>query len=298
MKIVVAGGSGFIGESLVRRLLIRGDDVAVLTRSPANVRAGRPVQWDAKTQGAWTDNVAVADAIVNLAGENIGEGRWTEARKRRLIDSRINATRALVEAVRTKGKRPAFVSASAIGYYGTRGDEELTERGSKGQGFLADLSARWEEEARAVADAARVVILRFGVVLAGDGGALPKMALPFKLGAGGRVGSGRQWMSWVDRDDVVRMIEWSLTREEAHDVYNVTAPAPVRNAEFTKALGRVLRRPAIMPAPAFALRLAFGEMADEILLGGQRVVPAHAVAEGFTFTYRDIESALKHAFAR
>jgi uncharacterized protein len=298
MKIVIAGGSGFIGESLVRRLLIRGDDVAVLTRDPARVRAGRPVEWDAKTQGAWTADVAQADAIVNLAGENIGEGRWTDARKQRVIDSRINATRALVEAVRTRGKKPVFINASAVGYYGLRGDEQLDESGEKGGGFLADLSARWEQEARAVQSHARLVILRFGVVLAGDGGALQKMALPFKLGAGGRVGSGQQWMSWVDRDDVVRMIEWALTRDEAHDIYNVTAPAPVRNEEFTKILGRVLRRPAIMPAPAFALRLAFGEMADEVLLGGQRVVPAHAVAEGFIFSYRDIESSLKHALAK
>jgi uncharacterized protein len=298
MKIVIAGGSGFIGESLVRRLLIRGDDVAVLTRNPNKVRAGRAIEWDAKNQGAWTSEAGQAEAIVNLAGENIGEGRWTESRKKRLIDSRLNATRALVEAVRKGGGRPLFINASAIGYYGTRGDEELNESGTKGGGFLADLSARWEEEARAVADYARLVILRFGVVLAGDGGALAKMALPFKLGAGGRVGSGQQWMSWVDREDVLRMIEWVLTRDETHGVYNVTAPAPVRNDEFTKSLGKVLRRPAMMPAPAFALRLAFGEMADEVLLGGQRVVPAHAVAEGFTFSFRDIESSLRHAFGK
>ncbi|MEO6486911.1 MAG: TIGR01777 family oxidoreductase [Thermoanaerobaculia bacterium] len=300
MKIAIAGGSGFVGEPLVRRLVSRGDDVVVLSRSPAKVRAGRGVQWDGQSQGAWTADVASADVVVNLAGENIGDGRWTAERKRRLIDSRLNATRALVQALGSAidtepTPRRAFISASAVGYYGLRGDESLTESASRGTGFLADLVARWEEEARHAEKAARLVILRFGVVLAGDGGALAKMLLPFKLGVGGRIGSGQQWMSWVSRDDLIRMIEWAIGKDSARGIYNVTSPVPVRNVDFTKALGHALHRPTIFPIPGFVLKAAFGEMADEVLLGGQRVIPARAMEEGFVFSHLPIEPALKHA---
>jgi uncharacterized protein (TIGR01777 family) len=289
MKIVVAGGTGFIGEALVRRLLARGDDVAVLTRNPAKVRAGRPLRWDQAGEAA------SADAVINLAGENVGGGRWTDARKKRIIESRVDATNALVEAVNSRpDPRRAFINASAIGYYGLRGDETLDETASPGEGFLAEVVRRWEELARRAEDAARVVILRFGVVL-GSGGALGKMLLPFRLGLGGPIGSGRQWMSWVDRDDVLRMIEWAIDHQSASGIYNVTAPTPVTNREFTRALGRTLHRPAVMPLPAFALRIALGEMADEILLGGQRVVPARAAAEGFSFDYPELEASLPHA---
>lgn len=289
MKIVVAGGTGFIGEPLVRRLLGRGDEVAVLTRNPAKVRAGRPLPWEE------TGEAASADVVINLAGENVGGGRWTESRKKRIIESRVDATTALVEAV--NGRPDAgrtFINASAVGYYGLRGDETLDETAPPGEGFLAEVVKRWEELARRAEGAARVVILRFGVVL-GPGGALGKMLLPFKLGLGGPIGSGRQWMSWVDRDDVLRMIEWAIDRQSANGIYNVTAPVPVTNREFTRALGRALHRPAFMPMPAFALRIALGEMADEILLGGQRVVPARAVAEGFSFAYPELDGAMRHA---
>jgi len=290
MKIVVAGGTGFIGEPLVRRLLARGDDVAVLTRNPAKVRAGRPLSWDR------AGDAASADVVINLAGENVGGGRWTESRKKRIVESRVGATSALVEAV--NGRPDAgrtFINASAIGYYGLRGDETLDETAPAGKGFLAEVVKRWEELARRAEGAARVVILRFGVVLGADGGALGKMLLPFRLGVGGPIGSGRQWMSWVDREDVLRMIEWAIDHQSAGGIYNVTAPNPVTNRDFARALGRALHRPAFMPAPAFALRLAFGEMAGEILLGGQRVVPARATAEGFSFAYPQLEGALKHA---
>ena len=290
MRIVVAGGTGFIGEPLVRRLLARGDDVAVISRNPANVKVGRPLSWER------VEEAAEADAVVNLAGENIGGGRWTEARKRRIVESRVDATEALVEALAARpDPRRAFVSASAVGFYGDRGDETLDETSPSGGGFLAEVVQRWEELARRAEGAARVVILRFGVVLGPRGGALGKMLLPFRLGAGGPVGSGRQWMSWVDRDDVLRMIEWAIGQPSARGVYNVTAPNPVRNRDFARALGRALHRPAVLPAPAFALRLAFGEMAEELLLGGQRVVPARAAAEGFTFAYPEIDGSLRHA---
>lgn len=296
MNISVAGGSGFIGEALVRALLIKGHEVSVLTRSPSKVRAGRPVPWDAKSQGAWSVEVASADVVINLAGESIGGGRWTEARKRRLIESRIDSTRAIVEAMRSAPQnRRTLINASAVGYYGLRGDEELDENGSRGMGFLADLSARWEEEARAAETIARTVILRFGVVLGDGGGVLERMLLPFRLGLGGRIGSGNQWMSWVSRDDVVRMIEWAIARDDVRGVYNATAPQPVRNREFTRALARALKRPAFLPLPAFALKAALGKMADELLLHGQRVVPRRALDSGFRFEQHTIDAALQRA---
>jgi uncharacterized protein len=290
---VIAGGSGFLGEPLVRRLLARGDRVAVLSRNASKVRAGRGVQWDGRTQGPWTQEIAGADAIVNLAGENVGEGRWTDERKRQLVASRVDATAAIADALRSVPPRPrTLVNASAVGYYGVRGDEVLDESGLRGEGFLAQLVEKWEAATEPAQDFARVVLLRFGVVLASDGGALQKMMLPFKLGAGGPVGTGRQWMSWIDREDAVRIIEWAIDRAEVRGVYNATAPEPVRNRDFTKALGQAMRRPAFMPAPAFALRLAFGQMADEVLLGGQRVVPKRADVEGFVFDSRTIEQSL------
>lgn len=296
MKIVVAGGSGFVGEPLVRRLFARGDDVTVLTRNPAKLDAGRAVQWDAKSQGAWSETVAAADAVINLAGENIGEGRWTGERKRRMIDSRVNATRALVEAMRREPSRKrTLVSASAIGYYGDRGAETLDEQSSRGSGFLAELVEQWETAARDADALARLVIPRLGIVLAPEGGALKKMLLPFKLGGGGPMGNGKQWMSWVARDDVIRFFEWAIDHEPARGLFNVTAPVPVRNADFARELGRTLHRPALLPAPAFALRLALGaEMANEILLAGQRVLPRRASAEGFTFERATLDDALAH----
>jgi uncharacterized protein (TIGR01777 family) len=299
MKIVVSGGSGFIGEPLVRALLARGDDAAVLTRDPSRVRAGRGVQWNpSQPGGAWRDEVATAGAVVNLAGENVGEGRWTVERKRRIVESRVTATRALTGAMAEQPRAGrVLVNASAVGYYGLRGDEVLDEQASSGGGFLAEVVRKWEELAHEAESVARVAILRFGVVLARGGGALGKMLLPFKLGLGGPIGSGEQWMSWVDRDDAVRMILWAVDREGAQGVYNVTAPEPVRNREFTRELGAALHRPAFMPAPAFALRLVFGQMADEMLLGGQRVLPVRAAAEGFTFEHPTLAAAFKHALS-
>jgi hypothetical protein len=293
MNIVIAGGSGFLGEPLVKRLLARGDDVAVLTRNPSHVDAGRAVQWDARTQGAWSADIANADVVINLAGENIGEGRWSAERKLRMIESRLNATNALVEALRNAPARErTFINASAVGLYGDRKDEELDESSPRGAGFLADLVTKWEEAARGADPLARLVILRFGVVLAADGGALAKMMLPFKLGAGGRIGSGRQWMSWIDREDALRMIEWAIANQNARGAYNVTSPHPARNREFARALGKAVHRPAILPTPAFALKLVFGEMADEVLLAGQRALPRRAEREGFRFSSPDLEPVL------
>jgi uncharacterized protein (TIGR01777 family) len=294
MKIVIAGGSGFIGESLCSQLLARGHDVVVLSRDPSKVAAGRGVAWDAKSQGVWSSDASDADAIVNLSGENIAEGRWTDERKRRIVDSRLNATRALVEALRgAPAKSRAFVSASAIGYYGPHGDEELDESAPAGADFLASICGQWEEAARTATPFARLVIVRIGIVLAKEGGALSKMLLPFRLFAGGKFGSGKQWMSWITRDDLVRLFVWAIENDSARDVYNATSPNPVRNEEFTKTLGRVMHRPALAPAPAFALRIALGEMADALLLSGQRVVPRHTLSDGFRFEQTALEPALR-----
>lgn len=290
MNIVVAGGTGFIGEALCRTLLVRGD-VRVLSRNPAGVKVGRGMSWDD------VEEIAAADVVVNLAGENIGT-RWSVARKLRILESRRKATLGLVEAMkRQPDKARTFVSASAVGFYGPRGDDTLDETAAGGSGFLAMVTREWEASAQQAESIARVVIGRFGVVLARDGGALAKLLIPFRLGAGGPVGSGRQWMSWVDRDDVVRFVEWAIEKGSARGIYNVTAPEPVTNREFGQTLGRVLRRPAIVPTPGFALRLVFGDMADETLLSGQRVVPARATREGFVFQYPSLEASLRHAIA-
>jgi hypothetical protein len=243
--------------------------------------------------------VSAADAVVNLAGENIAEGRWTDERKRRLISSRLDATAALVEALhRAPSPRRVFVNASATGYYGNRADDELDENANRGSGFLAELVGRWEEAARAAEAVARLVVLRFGVALAREGGALQKMLLPFRMGLGGPIGNGQQWMSWIGRDDAVRMIEWAIDNTNVRGVYNATAPQPVRNRDFARALGRAVSRPAFMPAPAFALKAAFGEMAEEALLAGQRVLPRRAEREGFRFEAPALDQALSRALAK
>lgn len=293
MRIVVAGGTGFLGEPLVALLVARGDDVVVLSRNPGRVRAGRGVAWDGRTQGGWSEEIATADVVINLAGENVGEGRWTDERKKQLLASRLDATHAIVEALRNapRGGR-TLINASAVGYYGLRGDEIVDENASRGPGFLAEIVEKWENAASAAESLARLAILRFGVVLSPQGGALKKMLLPFKLGLGGRIGSGQQWMAWVDREDVLRFIAFAIDHASVRGVYNVSAPEPVRNRDFTKAFGRALHRPVIFPVPAFALRLVFGQMAEETILGGQRAVPRRPEAEGFVFESRTIDEAL------
>lgn len=298
MKFIISGGTGFIGSRLAERLQTRGE-VVVLSRDPSKVRAGRGVAWDSVAPGAaWCGELADADAVINLAGESIGEGRWTDERKKQLAGSRLTATSALVEAMRVLPReRRVFVSASAVGYFGARGDELLDESAAPGSDFLAELTRRWEAAAHEAERFARLVILRFGIVLARDGGALAKMLLPFRLFAGGPVGSGEQWMSWIDRGDALRIIEWAIDTPAASGTYNATAPQPVRNRDFARALGRALHRPAFMPAPGFALRAMFGgEMADALLLSGQRVIPARLEREAFRFEHPSLESSLRDLF--
>jgi uncharacterized protein (TIGR01777 family) len=294
MRIVIAGGSGLLGRALTTRLQQEGHTAAVLTRRPRQVT---DVAWDPDAPHApWSSIVAAADVVVNLAGESIAGGRWTAARKAALRDSRLRTTSAIAAAISGGGTRPAaFLSASAIGIYGPHGDEPVTEETPPGTGFLARLCVEWERAALAAAPATRVVLLRTGVVLAREGGALPQMALPFRVFAGGPVGSGRQVVPWIHLDDWVSMVRWAIDTAAVSGPLNVTAPEPATNAELAGALGAVLGRPAWLPAPAFALRIALGEMAT-IILDGQRVLPARAQALGFTFRYPRVEPALRQIY--
>jgi uncharacterized protein (TIGR01777 family) len=290
MRVVVAGGTGFLGSSLVDRLRRDGHDVATLTRQPTE---RHHLRWDPYGPvTAWAHALEEADAVVNLAGATISK-RWSAAYKRTLWNSRVHVTRSVVAAMRSVQRMPpTLVSASGIGIYGPRADEPLTEETGAGAGFLADLGAAWEKEALAAGPEARVVVLRTGVVLARNGGALPQMALPFRLFAGGPIGSGRQYVSWIHADDWTTMAAWALANAAVAGPLNVTAPNPVTNGEFARTLGRVLHRPAFFPAPAFAVRLALGEMAD-VALTGQRVLPGKASSLGFAFRHPLLEPALR-----
>src|SRR5262245_12538814 len=295
MRIVVAGGSGFLGRALVHACRADGHDVKVLTRHP---RAAGDVGWSAHANGTLTAALEQSDAVVNLAGEGIADRRWTSSRKTAILDSRVESTRTLAGALRACTTPPRiFISGSAIGFYGTDTSEPRTEESPAGSDFLATVCRAWEHEASLVAGVARVVLLRTGVVLARDGGALPRMALPFRFFAGGRLGSGRQYISWIHRDDWIAMVRWALTNSDVSGPLNLTAPSPVTNAGFTHALAMAMRRPALLPMPAVALRLMLGkEMADSLLLESQRLVPAKAQQLGFRFRFETIDAALRDIF--
>lgn len=303
MNIVIAGGSGFLGSALTRALAGEGHDVVILTRqTPAHVST-QPrttfVQWTPDgTAGPWANVVNGASAVINLAGESIAAKRWSPAQKQKLRDSRMLATQSLTTAIRQAGRPPAaFISGSAVGYYGHRGDETITEASAPGTDFLADLAKDWEAAANDVAHIARVALVRTGIVLDRRGGALPKMLPPFQMFVGGPLGSGTQYMPWIHKDDWVRMVSWMLTADGARGPVNATSPGPVTNTEFSKALGRALHRPSLLPAPAFALRIALGEMADALLLSGQRALPVRATDLGFSFRYSNIDEALASVLA-
>jgi uncharacterized protein (TIGR01777 family) len=298
MTIIIAGGAGFLGSALAGAWRQDGREVLVLTRRP---RGEHQIGWSpgSGADGEWVAAVQNADAVVNLAGESIAGGRWTAARKAAIRDSRLRATRALAGAIlNSPSRKPVFVSASGVGVYGPRGDEAVTEDTPPGFDFLASVCREWEAEALAAAASARVVLLRTGLVLSNDGGALPRMALPFRFFGGGPSGSGRQYMPWIHVDDWVAMTRWAVSTPSVSGPLNVVAPNPVTNAEFARELGRALRRPAFLPAPAFALRLALGEMADALLLAGQRALPAKALALGFSFRYAALQDALRAIYGQ
>lgn len=289
MRYLVTGGTGFVGRALCASLAADRHAVTVLSRSPestaSQLRPGISIVQH-------IEDVEDVDVVINLQGENLASDRWTEARKLAFHTSRIGFTRSLVEWMWTRRKRPStLISASAIGWYGDRGDEVLTESSAAGTGCAARLCAAWEAEAlKAEVFGVRVCRLRIGMVLERDGGALAKMLPAFRLGAGGPWGPGTQWMSWITRRDLVRLIRW-LVDSRLHGVFNATSPQPVRNREFARLLGRALRRPAVLPVPAFALRTILGERA-ELMLGSQRVMPDVARATGFEFEHTTLGAAL------
>jgi hypothetical protein len=306
MRILISGSTGLVGTALVEKLSREGHTVARLVRrgtSVAESAAGAHTQrvaWDPVAGEFDAAGAEGADALVHLAGASIAGGRWNAARKQLLRTSRIDATRHLVGAL-AKLQRPprSILSASAIGFYGNRGDETLSEASAPGNDFLAAACREWEAEAaRAVEFGARVVNLRFGIILARRGGALPQMVMPIKLGDGGRLGNGRQWMSWVTLAETVRIVEFALANAGLAGPVNVVAPNPARNSEFTKVLAKTLHRPALFPAPAFALRLALGEMADALLLSSQKVVPSRLVDSGYSFAQPNLAEALADVFRK
>lgn len=295
MHVVIAGGSGFLGRALTASLVADGHRVSTLTRRAGGGRSD--IVWSPDgTVGPWASALSGADALVNLAGEGIADTRWTERRKAALIGSRLRATSSLAGAIAAiDAPPPVFVSASGIGYYGPCGDERVTEAAPAGTDFLGELAARWEHATAPALDRARVVLLRTGLVL-GHEGALKQMLLPFRLGLGGRLGSGRQWMPWIAVDDWVGIARLVTDDRRAHGPFNLSAPEPVTNATFTKALGQVLHRPTLIPVPAFGLRVALGELAD-VLLTGQRAVPDKALQLGYRFRYTAVDEALRAAIA-
>ena len=299
LKILISGASGLVGKSLASALQADGHSVARLVR-PGGTRAAGDVGWDPHAATVDVASMEGFHAVVHLGGANVSEKRWTPARKAEIRSSRIDTTRVLVDALATLKKKPGvFVCASAIGFYGDRGEEFLTESSANGTDFLCLLVRDWEAEAaRAEMSGIRVARLRFGVVLSGEGGALPLMLMPFKFGLGGRLGSGQQWMAWIALEDAVEIIRAAIADERLSGPLNVTAPNPVRNADFTRITAGVLGRPAFFTAPAFALRLAVGEMADVLLLASQRVVPARLAELDYKFRFAELEPALRAILGR
>jgi uncharacterized protein len=291
-KIVIAGASGLVGSALIPSLKSEGAEVTRLVRSTP--KAGE-IEWHPNGDQIEPAKLEGFDAVINFAGENIAAGRWTDDQKRKIRDSRVNGTHLLSEAIAKVKKRPAvFLCASATGIYGDRGDETLDEESESGGGFLAGVCREWEQATEpSVQAGVRTVNLRFGPILAREGGMLAKLLTPFKMGMGGKVGSGKQYISWVAIDDSVNAIKLALQNDSIRGPLNIVSPHPVTNEEFTKTLGHVLSRPTALAMPAFAVRLAFGEMADEMLLTSQRVIPKKLNDAGYEFEYPELEGALR-----
>ncbi len=298
MRIIITGGTGLIGKALANRMAAKGHEVIILSRSAPGKNAPLPtgiqqVQWDGKTARGWGDLVNSQSAIVNLAGENLSAGRWTAERKARILSSRVNAGKAVSEAVAQAVEKPlVVVQASAVGFYGSQENGDITEDQGPGSDFLSQVCIDWENSTKDVeAHGVRRPIIRTGVVLDRQSGALPKMALPFYFFAGGPIGSGRQWFPWIHLEDEVSAIEFLIENPSAHGPYNLNAPAPLTNRQFAQAIGKAIKRPSWFPLPAFVLRLALGEM-SAVLLEGQKTLPKRLAELGFSFRYPEAEPAL------
>ncbi|MEH2052614.1 thylakoid membrane protein ThyD [Nostoc sp.] len=301
MKVAITGATGFVGNLLVQRLHAKGHKIVVLTRNTAFAQKVFPseafpnieiVAYTPNASGSWQSVISSCDGVVNLAGEPIGEGRWTPERKQEILNSRKLGTQKIVEAIANANPKPTvLINASAIGYYGTSETATFDETSLSGNDFLAQVSQAWEAEATKVKDSGvRLVILRFGIVL-GNGGALGKMIPPFKLFAGGPIGSGRQWFSWIHVDDLVNLILQALSKSEIEGIYNATAPNPVRMADLSQTLGQVMNRPSWLPVPGFAIEALLGDGAI-VVLEGQQVIPKRTVETGFEYKYPNLQSAL------
>jgi uncharacterized protein (TIGR01777 family) len=299
-RVIITGATGFIGKALCRRLAERGYEIVALSR---NLKKGQEalgkdiqvVEWDGKSSRGWLGYVEGAQALLNLAGESLASGRWTEKKKHSILQSRLDAGRAVVEAARLVKRKPkVVVQASAIGYYGLSRDEVYDESSSSGQGFLSEVSQKWELSTQEVeAQKIRRVTVRTGIVLGDEGGAFVRLEKPFRFFVGGPLGSGKQWFSWIHLEDEVNAIIFLMEREDLSGVFNLTTPRPVLQKDFSRTLGKVMKRPSWLHVPGFLLRLLFGAMAKETLLSGQRVVPSRLLDSGFRFLYPELESALK-----
>lgn len=295
MKVLITGASGLIGQELQKSFAEKGYEMLLASRKERT--DDQHIQWSTEDGFAEPEKLEGIDAVIHLAGENVSGLRWTDEKKKAIRDSRVLGTRNVVDAIsKLKQKPKVFVAASAIGFYGERGDEEVTESSAIGDNFLASVSREWEAESRRAEDAGiRTVLLRTGIVLSKDGGALGTMLTPFKLGVGGVVGSGKQWMSWISMDDEIAVINFAIENENLRGAVNAVSPNPVTNQEFTKTLGEVLYRPTFLPLPEFAVSMVFGEMGDALLLASTKVLPKRLEEAGFEFKYPELKAAIKHA---
>ncbi|MBI5020581.1 MAG: TIGR01777 family protein [Ignavibacteriales bacterium] len=298
MKVIIAGGSGFIGSELIRKLLASNHQVVLLSRKPVGFKSGyneslQIVNWNGKHAGSWIKYIDGSDAVINLSGENVASKRWSNTQKENLINSRIEPTMAIADAISKAVNKPkVFINASAAGFYGNFGDGDVFESETKGEGFLADLCEEWERNAMVTEKyGVRVVLLRIGVVLSPSGGALKKMLTPFKYFIGGPLGSGKQWFPWIHLEDVIRIIQFAIENNGIKGALNITSPNPVTMSEFAYSLGKVLKRPSLFPVPSIILKLLLGEM-SEIVLGGRKIIPKKLIDAGFKFKFIDINDTL------
>jgi hypothetical protein len=303
-RIIITGGTGFIGRPLSQRLAERGYEVISLTRnaSVAKEKWGNRIKfvdWNGRNAVGWGGYAEGTSAIINLAGESIASGRWNRKKKQRILQSRMNAGEAVVEAVQSVKKKPeVLIQASAIGFYGDKGDELLDETSPPGKGFLSEVTKKWEASTAAIETSTRRIIIRIGVVLGPNGGALGRLIQPFRYFLGGPTGTGEQWNSWIHIEDVIQSILFLLESKDLRGVFNLTAPYPLKNKDFCQAIGTVLGRPSWLPVPGFFLKLLFGELAKEALLSGQRVYPQHLEESGYRFNFPDAEKALADILGR